>query len=85
LCPTCLLNLGFLTSAGDVNGAGDTTSIPLSLQTEAVWRMGCMGLGLAATVAGIYLTGRYVQPGWIDPARAPVSYTVGLSLTAAVG
>jgi serine/threonine-protein kinase len=47
--------------------------------------MGCLGLALAALAGGIYVTGRYVQPGWIDPAQAPALYAMCLYATAAVG
>jgi serine/threonine-protein kinase len=41
-----------------------------------------VSLGLAVAAVGIYLMGGKVQPGWIDPARAPMSYRVSMWATA---
>jgi serine/threonine-protein kinase len=40
--------------------------------------MSWVGLALAVTVVGILISGYYVQPGWVNPAAAPLSYTVAV-------
>ena len=47
--------------------------------------MGWVGLAFALTGAGILTTGYFVQPGWVDPSAAPLSYSVATLGTVASG
>ena len=40
--------------------------------------MSWVGMALAITAVGILISGYYVQPGWVNPAAAPLSYTVAV-------
>ena len=61
------------------------TALPLDLLERALRRMSWVGIALAVAATGVYLVGRYVQPGWINPAQAPISYVLGLCMTALIG
>jgi len=47
--------------------------------------MGWVGLALALTSAGVMITGYLLQPGWVDPEVAPLSYVVAMLGIAASG
>jgi serine/threonine-protein kinase len=64
-------------------GVGRKTTAPP--KTEELDRLGWIGLSLAIASAGIYVSGRFIHPGWIDPSSAPISYSVGLIGAALAG
>jgi serine/threonine-protein kinase len=61
------------------------TALPLDLLERALRRMSWVGIALSLSAAGVYLEGRYLQPGWINPAYAPRSYLIGLAMTTIIG
>ena len=81
MCPACLLGLA-LPSAPVVR---KSTTLPHSLLQDGVERMGWVGLALALTSAGVMITGYLLQPGWVDPEVAPLSYVVAMLGIAASG
>ena len=88
LCPKCLFRMSMENPLGE--GELSTllqtgTALPLDLLERALRRMSWVGIALAVAATGVYLLGRYVQPGWINPAQAPISYVLGLCMTALIG
>jgi len=71
LCPVCLYGTGH---------KEPRTTTPAELD-----RVGWIGAALAIASVGIYLSGRLLHPGWIDPTAAPLSYTIGLVGAASAG
>jgi len=55
------------------------------LLRDGARRMGFVGLALAVSATGILIAGYYVQPGWVNPARASVSYSVAVAGIIATG
>ncbi|MCC6585864.1 MAG: serine/threonine protein kinase [Bryobacterales bacterium] len=59
--------------------------LPREVVVDALRRLGWVSITLTFAITAVYLGGLYLQPGWIDPNRAPVSYTMSLAITAAAG
>ena len=85
LCPECLLEFTAYKEPITRKADRDWKTIPVSLSADGARRMSWLGLALAVSAAGVYVTGYYVQPGWISPTRAPASYTVGVAGMVATG
>jgi tRNA A-37 threonylcarbamoyl transferase component Bud32 len=64
---------------------GTTPPLPLDLAQRSVERLGWVALGYAATHAVVGLGGLFVQPGWIDPRQAPLSYSVSMTAGVVLG
>jgi tRNA A-37 threonylcarbamoyl transferase component Bud32 len=47
----------------------------------AVQRLGWVCIAQMLSAATVYLGGSIIQPGWVNPAAAPVSYSAGLGLS----
>src|SRR5262245_51133845 len=61
------------------------SDLPLDLLESALRRMSWVGISLAVTAVGVYFGGVYIQPGWINPANAPLSYRFSLWMTVLTG
>ena len=88
LCPQCLFRLGMEKGPNDLEFPPllqAKTALPLDLLESALRRMSWVGVALAVTAAGVYLEGAYIQPGWINPANAPLSYRLSLWMTVLTG
>jgi len=59
--------------------------LPADLVERSVSRLGWLALGFAIAHAAVYLTGMFVQPGWIAPSKAPAIYTGSMSTAIAAG
>lgn len=78
LCARCLMGLAL------APGAPRPRELPRELVEGGVRRIAWVGLALVLTTVGVFVTGALIQPGWIDPARAPLSYSIasaGIALT----
>ncbi len=64
---------------------GATPPLPLDLAQRSVDRLGWVAAGYAATHAIVALGGLFVQPGWIDPRQAPLSYSVAMIVGVVLG
>jgi hypothetical protein len=70
LCPRCLMRLALAPATPRPR------QLPRELIEGGVRRIAWVGLALALTAAGVFVTGALMQPGWIDPAHAPLSYSI---------
>jgi eukaryotic-like serine/threonine-protein kinase len=77
MCPQCLLGLAAQPERTARLKTETSRAIPRSLVLDGLRRMGWVGMALAVTALGVLLSGYYVQPGWVNPAAAPFSYTFG--------
>ena len=59
--------------------------LPREIVNESLRRMGWVALSVVIAASTVYTVGRLIQPGWIDPRIAPLSYPLALAGTAASG
>lgn len=78
ICAECLLGLALRPDPAAGLKREKSHTIPVTLLRDGLRRMSWVGLALAVTAVGILISGYYVQPGWVDPAAAPLSYTVAV-------
>jgi hypothetical protein len=78
VCSECLLGLALQPERGVPLRREPELRIPKSLARAGARRMGWVGLALALSGLGILITGYYLQPGWVNPATAPLSYSMAV-------
>jgi tRNA A-37 threonylcarbamoyl transferase component Bud32 len=78
MCPQCLLGLAAQPARSARLKTETSRTIPRSLMLDGLHRMGWVGIALAVTALGVLISGYYVQPGWVNPAAAQLSYTVSV-------
>lgn len=78
ICAECLLGLALRPDPAAGLRREKSHTIPVALLRDGLRRMSWVGLALAVTAVGILISGYYVQPGWVNPAAAPLSYTVAV-------